>query len=213
MTRVLGLVFAVIVTFIIIYATYPKVIEHRWNHFTRNAKDRFVAAHIARHIPSGSLVLDIGSGDGHISRAIGDYVPSSTVIPLDIEDLHISGPSPILFDGQNIPRNDNTANATTVLYVLHHAKNPTALLRDISRVITPNGVIVVAEDTLDTPIDHVLTRFHSLSSYGSGGFRSTKEWVSLFEKLGFGVRHVVPLSRWSLPIYPVSRTLFVLTTV
>ena len=79
-----------------------------------------------------------------------------------------------------------------------------------------SGRIIIMEDLVESPLDWLLTKLHTLVSYWryrSRGmrFRSDWGWRSFFYALGLKLEREVPLPRWSRTVaYPVARKLYVL---
>jgi SAM-dependent methyltransferase len=95
---------------------------------------RILAANLAREIPIGAEVLDVGTGDGSIAKAITLQRPDIKVEGIDVlirPSTHI----PIrLFDGEHIPLSENSVDVVSFVDVLHHTDNVRALLLEAARV-------------------------------------------------------------------------------
>jgi SAM-dependent methyltransferase len=93
-----------------------------------------LAAWLARLVPRGADVLDVGSGDGEVAHALMRLRPDVGAEGVDVlvrEDTRI----PVhAFDGREIPRADASVSTVLLVDVLHHADDPAALLREASRV-------------------------------------------------------------------------------
>lgn len=115
------------------------------------ALDRRAGRLLARldpELPPGTTVLDVGSGTGHVARAIR----ARTGVPCleaDVVDFHTVGPGPILFDGASLPFGDGAVVACLLAFVLNHANDPAALLREAGRVASRR--ILVFQSTCRGP--------------------------------------------------------------
>jgi SAM-dependent methyltransferase len=88
---------------------------------------------IAPHLPTGSTVLDIGSGTGHNAEALRAQ-GARTCAEADVVDFHVVGGGPVLFDGARLPFADRAFDACLLAFVLSYADDPAALLREARRV-------------------------------------------------------------------------------
>lgn len=93
------------------------------------------------HLPDAGTVLDVGSGTGHLAQTL-EHNTTLKVVEVDVEDMHVVGPGPVLFDGQNLPFDTDTFSAALVLFVLQYPPDPTQLLQEIARV-TVGPIIVI----------------------------------------------------------------------
>jgi ubiquinone/menaquinone biosynthesis C-methylase UbiE len=174
-----------------------------------------MAKEIAAHLPRGSRLLDVGCGNGfiahHLSALLGRAAEGIDVEP--------SAEAPIAyraFDGKTLPYDDHAVDAVVFAYVLHHAQDQVALLREAVRVLAAGGRIVIYEDTPRAWIDRFLCWRHDRKwrpRTGPCTFRRDAEWRALFAELGLRVVVGRQLSRWRDPGYPVARSLYVLACV
>lgn len=93
--------------------------------------------------------LDIGCNDGIITKAFGKLFDLSNIYGLDIcipkTKLYIDNIK--VYDGINIPFNENTFDFITILQTFHHIEdnNLNKLIQDVSRVISTNGYLLIKE--------------------------------------------------------------------
>jgi SAM-dependent methyltransferase len=92
-------------------------------------------------LPQGAAILDVGCGTGHNGEHLR-HRACGTVTEVDIVDFSVVGPRPTLFDGRHLPFEDRQFDTVTLIYVLHYARDPVALLREAQRVCR-SGVIVI----------------------------------------------------------------------
>jgi len=183
-------------------------LKRRWARERRRrkvARAYDMALEIARVIPRGSEVLDVGCGSGfiahHLSAMLGTGVVgidfgSRTDAPIDYRQ----------YDGARFPAPDKSFSAVTLCYVLHHAQDVGLVLNEIRRVLRPDGLAVVYEDRL-------VCKFHNRQWQGRTGpctFRLESEWRAVFETFGFEIVSERQLSRARNLTHPVARELFVL---
>lgn len=171
-----------------------------------------MAQEIARVIPRGSEVLDVGCGNGfiahHLSAMLGTNVVgidlgSGTDAPIDYRRYH----------GTQFPVMDGSFDAVLLCYVLHHAQDVQVVLHEMRRVLRDGGLAVIYEDIPGSWWDKGVCWFHSQqwrSRTGPCTFRHESEWRSLFESFGFEIISERQLSRWRNLTHPVARKFYVL---
>ncbi|PRH83498.1 class I SAM-dependent methyltransferase [Arenimonas caeni] len=85
------------------------------------------------------VVLDIGAGDRWIERLVP---PEAKYVALDYPRTALSlyGARPhILADAASLPVRSNSVDLVVCLEVIEHVRDPESLLREVSRVLRPNG--------------------------------------------------------------------------
>jgi SAM-dependent methyltransferase len=94
-----------------------------------------LSAHIAELLPTNiATVLDVGCGDGRLSRLIQQKRPDLSLKGIDV----LLRPRPeipvTLFDGTSLPLPSQSADVVMFVDVLHHTTDPMQLLREAVRV-------------------------------------------------------------------------------
>ncbi len=90
----------------------------------------------------GLLVLDLGCGPGHFSRAVTRAGATVVGVDYDEEDLrHWPGPGPAAAraDGLRLPFADATFDGVFCSNVLEHVPDPEQVMAEIERVLRPGG--------------------------------------------------------------------------
>jgi SAM-dependent methyltransferase len=172
-----------------------------------------MALEIARIIPRGSEVLDVGCGNGFIAHHLSAVLGKS-VLGIDLAERAEAPIEYRRFDGTRFPLPNDSVDAVLLCYVLHHAQDVSALLSEAQRVLRTNGIAVIYEDIPQNRWDKCMCWLHRLKWRARTGpctFRTLKEWQTLFCGLGFEFVRQRTLSRWRNCTHPVSRRLFVLT--
>lgn len=198
-----------------IFGSLTRGIKRRWKRRRRRRKvgrAYDMALEIARAIPPGSKVLDVGCGNGFIahhlsamlgSRAVGIDLTDSTAAPIDFRR----------YDGAHFPVADKSFDAVLFCYVLHHAQDVSVVLHEMRRVLRDGGLAVIYEDIPEIWWDRCVCWYHNQLWRGRTGactFRLESEWRVLFESFGLEIVSERRLSRWRNLIHPVSRRLYVL---
>ncbi|HVQ40200.1 MAG TPA: class I SAM-dependent methyltransferase, partial [Pyrinomonadaceae bacterium] len=190
-------------------------VAQRWRRERRRRKvgrAYDMALEIARVIPRGSRVLDVGCGNGYIAHHLSALL-TGKVVGID---LGAKSEAPIdyrTFNGTDFPVAAGSFEAVLFCYVLHHAQNLNAIMAEVSRVLQPGGRVVIYEDIPETWWDRLVCLIHDRKWRGRTGpctFQTPAKWGLLFTAAGFEIVNERQLSRWRNLAHPVSRRLFVL---
>lgn len=171
-----------------------------------------MAVEIARVLPQGASVLDVGCGSGFIAHHLAALAGAS-VTGIDVRRSVDAPIRYFCFDGARIPFSESSFDAALLCYVLHHAQDQLAFLSEVRRALRGGGLAVVYEDIPRTAWDGAVCRAHDRrwrSRTGPCTFRRESEWRELFDSAGFRVVSERRLSRWRNLAHPVSRRLYVL---
>lgn len=141
-------------------------------------------------------MLDLGAGEGYVgaaaARALGAEVVLADVVDLNRTDLPL-----VRYDGRYLPFPDDTFDAVILYFVLHHCRDPEAVLREALRVT--RGRVLVVESVYGGHWDRRLLTFldRRANRWRSGGrmnaqeahlhFRTAAGWRALFEREGAAV--------------------------
>jgi ubiquinone/menaquinone biosynthesis C-methylase UbiE len=102
-------------------------------------------------------VVDVGCGPGHLSCRIASLVPDGSVTGVDTDGLLLEqaranasqeGLSHVSFqqswaDGMPLP--SNSADFAYARFLLQHVPKPVEVLREMARVVTPGGTVMVVD--------------------------------------------------------------------
>jgi len=136
----------------------------------------------------GDRVLDLGSGPGsvcHCLRARG-----FDVTPVDVKDVALApAQRPQLYDGLHLPFADESFDVALVLTVLHHSRDPVAVLTEACRVA--RRVVVIEDVYISTPHKYLTWWTDSLVNLEFRGHphsnRTDEGWRQLFAERGWRV--------------------------
>ena len=171
-----------------------------------------MALEIARVLPVGASVLDVGCGNGFIAHHLSSIL-KSRIVGLDVCGGPVANIDYLPYDGRHFPVQDATFEAVLLCYVLHHAQDASLVLNEVIRVLKQRGIAIIYEDMPDRWPDRAACWLHNqqwAKRTGACTFRSGTEWRQLFLSLGFEVVFERELSRWRNLAHPVSRRFFVL---
>jgi SAM-dependent methyltransferase len=182
---------------------------------------------ILRHLPAAGLMLDIGSGYGHVGEVIArdsprracvlmepDYDPSPRVT----RRIARKACWPVRGDGRRLPFPDATFDAAWALFVLHHveADEQAVILGEVRRVLRPGGVFVFAEDTPRTPEEraNAIRADQRLNFEPAGAphnYRRPEDWRGELPARGFAIVDEFPFT-WLYPpvtLLPVKHRVYI----
>lgn len=103
---------------------------------------------------SSGRLLDIGCADGTTTNQILKISPNLRITGLDLYRNTINyarkkyrGIEFKFADAHKLPYKDNGFDFVTTIEILEHLENPELALREAHRVLKPNGMIIVVQDT------------------------------------------------------------------
>jgi ubiquinone/menaquinone biosynthesis C-methylase UbiE len=115
---------------------------------------------LARERPSGTL-LDIGCGPGHLTAALSRKFPDAASVGLDVNGHMLAlarrrfravpGLGFVRGDAERLPFADSSIDTIVSSLSLHHWKDAAAALKEIGRVLTPGGSLVLFDLRRDCP--------------------------------------------------------------
>jgi ubiquinone/menaquinone biosynthesis C-methylase UbiE len=190
-------------------------IKRRWLRERRRRKvgrAYDMALEIARVIPKGSEILDVGCGNGFIAHHLRALL-GANVLGIDVEKATDAPIDYCRSDGAKIPAADNSFDAVLACYVLHHAQDVGAVLKEMRRVLRDGGLAIIYEDIPETWWDRFVCSLHNRrwkDRTGACTFRSEAQWRNMFENFGFEVSRERQLARMRNLTHPVCRRFYLL---
>jgi SAM-dependent methyltransferase len=163
---------------------------------------RILAANLAKEIPIRAEVLDVGTGDGSIAKAIALHRPDIKIEGIDVLIRPYTHIPVHLFDGEHIPLSEKTVDVVSFVDVLHHTSNARILLREAARV--SRRYIVIKDHLREGPFAKAtLQAMDWIGNYGHEvvlpyNYLSEQEWYEHFRDTNLSPE------RWteSLGLYP-----------
>ena len=116
----------------------------RWSLFDRVIQKRRYKK-IISYIPEGCVLADLGCGNGdlllRISARINHGYGIDTKVERNDKDSKLTFKSADL--NSNIPLGDESVDVVTALAVLEHLTNPDNFVKEIVRILKPNGCFIM----------------------------------------------------------------------
>jgi len=128
--------------------------------------------------------LDLGGGPGRGARAVGEV--SWTVVDLAggmLRQARGRGIGAVRGDATRLPVRTDGVDAVLVVDALHHMPDHEGVLREVSRVLRPGGVVVVREFDPATLRGRLLVAVEALVGFGST-FRTPDSLAGVLERAG-----------------------------
>lgn len=180
-----------------------KIIDRIHGGYVHRRRVRVLAGIFAASLPRDLSVLDVGCGDGLLSKALIMARPDLKVVGVDVLERADCAITMTTFDGETIPFDDGEFDVVLMADVLHHTVEPALLLKEAMRVSsrwialkdhTRNGLL--AEVTLRL-MDQVGNSRHGVPL--PHNYWSREQWKAAFQELGLTVQewtNKVPLYPW-----------------
>lgn len=171
-----------------------------------------MALEVARVVPRGADVLDVGCGNGFIAHHLTGLL-GKPVVGLDVGDNTSARINYLPYDGRHFPVRDQSFDAVLLCYVLHHAHDARLVLNEVSRVLRDGGLAIIYEDIPTLWWDRLVCWTHNRQWRGRTGpctFQLEHGWRKTFDLAGFEIVNERSLSRWRNLAHPVARRFFVL---
>jgi ubiquinone/menaquinone biosynthesis C-methylase UbiE len=136
-------------------------------------------------------ILDIGSGDGTISKLMQDNNRDLKISGIDIMARQNSLIPVRLYDGKHIPYDDDSFDASMFIDVLHHVTNMKELLTEAKRV--SRKYILIKDHLYKTSFDFKVLKFMDKVGNKPHGvaleynYLKQKEWETIFKDMGLKI--------------------------
>lgn len=126
--------------------------EIRKNYYDESIKNKILDLDILR---KNMTVVDLGSGDGFIARAIAKHVRKVIAVDISSEmlkelrkkavDSGIKNIETLETEAQVVPVQEASVDAVFANMFLHHIEEPEEAIREMSRALKPGGIAVVSD--------------------------------------------------------------------
>lgn len=170
--------------------------------------NRFYARLARRYGVTGSRLLEIGSGLGHL---VGQLEDSFLTYGLDVNHWAVRESKSVAREtalqtgsAEALPFPDGAFGLVIIKHIVEHLPHPENALEEIARVTAPGGILILATPNLGSLLKPL--KGESWIGYLDPTHISLKppaEWLGLIERAGFVLRRVFADGFWDVPYIPV----------
>jgi SAM-dependent methyltransferase len=97
---------------------------------------------LAPFLPTTGRIADIGCGTGHNAAALHHRFPALHCCEVDVADMKLIGPPPLLIRDDVIPLPDLSRDVGLMLFVLHYPPEPERLLSEARRIVSQSLIVL-----------------------------------------------------------------------
>jgi SAM-dependent methyltransferase len=161
-----------------------------------------LAREIADHLPADCSVLDVGCGDGTISKLIMDQRPGVRYQGIDVMARPVCAIPYQSFDGLHIPHPDRAFDVVQFIDVLHHTLQIEDLVKEATRV--SRRFLVIKDHLWSNRFDYQTLKFMDWVGNAPHGvkivynFKNQAYWNDLWRSLRLRVHYI----NTRVPLYP-----------
>lgn len=165
----------------------PEWEEISKSYYDESIKNKLVELQILK---KDLTIMDLGAGDGYISRGVAGLVKKVIAVDISAEMLKelkkkaketgIKNIDTIESDAREVPLGSSSVDVLCASMYLHHIEQPEAAVREMHRLVRHGGIVFLADFLEHANVD-LKEKMHDIWP----GFKpdAVKEW---FEKCGFG---------------------------
>lgn len=167
------------------------LIDHLHDRYVHTRRVRVLSDHLAKLIPQGVRVLDVGCGDGLVSHLIMKRLPNVQLRGIDVLVRKQTYIPVDWFDGRVIPYGERSFDLVMLVDMLHHTDNPMIPLREAVRVA--RRAILIKDVTCDGVFAGPTLRFMDWVGNARHGvalpynYWLRRQWCDAFDALGLRV--------------------------
>ncbi|MDA3880708.1 MAG: class I SAM-dependent methyltransferase [Prolixibacteraceae bacterium] len=181
--------------------TPKRIIINLHHKFVFSRRVEIIAEIISQIIPANTKILDIGCGDGTISKMIANRVEGIYYEGIDIAERPTCAIPFTKYNGINMPFEANAFNAVQFIDVLHHTTNVNELVN--SALQKADTYFIVKDHICNNHFDFFILKIMDWIGNVPHGvnleynFKPESYWLSFFEKLNLEILYY----NNSLPLY------------
>lgn len=122
------------------------------NYYDESIKNKIIELNVLR---KDMTVVDLGAGDGYLSRGIAHLVRKVIAVDISKEMLSqlerkaykkgIQNIKLLESDGNDVPIKDSSIDMVCSNMYLHHMEHPNEAIKEINRILKPGGIVFLAD--------------------------------------------------------------------
>ena len=130
----------------------PEWDEIRKNYYDESIKHKIISLKLLK---KAMTIVDLGCGDGYISRGVAKFVKKVVAVDISGEMLKelrkkareggIKNIETLESNGLEVPVEDSSIDTVFANMYIHHIANPEDAIKEMYRIVKPGGHIFVAE--------------------------------------------------------------------
>ena len=163
--------------------------------FPKARAEEFLGTLSLLRLEQGDCLLDVPAGGGYLKSYLGDDID---YLGLDFSAGFVDNKNIIACSEANIPIDTNSVNKAVSLAAMHHVQDKTGFIKELSRCLVPNGVLVIGDVLSESKeasfLNGFVNRFNSLGH--NGNFIDVDRDIILLNECGFSASHIVKNYRW-----------------
>jgi SAM-dependent methyltransferase len=162
-----------------------------------------LATHIGSILPEFGTVLDVGCGNGTISRILMEGSPGLEITGIDVMARPSCDIPFEVYDGERFPRPADSVDFVLFTDVLHHVDAPMVLLEEASRVASK--AIIIKDHLCDSNFARYILSFMDWVGNRPHGvvlpynYLTSKQWQDAWQNLDLSPDVLIN----NLGLYPV----------
>ncbi len=181
--------------------SFAKFSQYWWS-------NRFFAMMARRYGRRGSRLLEIGSGLGHL---VGQLEGDFATFGLDLNHWAVARSKSEVrrtqlqtASAQELPFVHSTFGVVIIKHIVEHLPDPARAIREIGRVLEPNGILILATPNLDSLLKPL--KGDQWIGYLDPTHISLKrpaEWFGLMNDAGLSIKRSFADGFWNVPYVPL----------
>lgn len=130
----------------------PEWEDIRRGYYDESVKNKLVGMKLLQNTMT---VMDLGAGNGYISRAVAGYARKVLAVDISGEmlkelrkratDEGIANIETLESDGCDVPVEDSSVDVVCANMYLHHIEDPELAVKEMKRMLKPRGVVFLAD--------------------------------------------------------------------